>query len=246
MVEKNVGKGRRQRVMSCFILERGSFFPPPGIEKPGLVVPYRQSFEKHSAHYQSLLVHRRIYPRFSTIFHHFEYNGEGEECAARNFPSGKSGKAGEKKIGVDRGGNNDALENYLRDKARDAQTYPLLLPPLHLPPRSTFHARHFFPRPSITNSRAMDSSEGTRDALRIKDLKKKCAHANEERVIRAVKISFRKLEKCKTCRVFQIDGDGEMMENGHERKPKAKRDEEDSWSRLFYSRVIEKNWHLRK
>lgn len=37
-----------------------------------------------------------------------------------------------------------------------------------------------------------------------------------------------------------------MMENGHERKPKAKRDEEDSWSRLFYSRVIEKNWHLRK
>lgn len=59
----------------------------------------------------------------------------------------------------------------------------------------------------------MDSSEGTRDALRIKDLKKKCAHANEERVIRAVKISFRKLEKCKTCRVFQIDGDGEMMEN---------------------------------
>lgn len=102
MVEKNVGKGRRQRVMSCFILERGSFFPPPGIEKPGLVVPYRQSFEKHSAHYQSLLVHRRIYPRFSTIFHHFEYNGEGEECAARNFPSGKSGKAGEKKIGVDR------------------------------------------------------------------------------------------------------------------------------------------------
>lgn len=171
MVEKNVGKGRRQRVMSCFILERGSFFPPPGIEKPGLVAPYRQSFEKHSAHYQSLLVHRRIYPRFSTIFHHFEYNGEGEECAARNFPSGKSGKAGEKKIGVDRGGNNDALENYLRDKARDAQTYPLLLPPLHLPPRSTFHARHFFPRPSIT-SRAMDSSERTRDALRIKDLKR--------------------------------------------------------------------------
>lgn len=51
-----------------------------------------------------------------------------------------------KKIGVDRGGNNDALENYLRDKARDAQTYPLPSPPS---PRSTFHARDFFHRSDL-------------------------------------------------------------------------------------------------
>lgn len=147
MLEKR-GKGKKAKGYVVFhILESGSFFPPR-IEKPGLVVPCRQSFE-NTPPITNLLPHRCIYPRFSTIFHHFEYKGGGggrEGCAARNFPSGKSGKAGKKKIGVDRGGNNDALENYLRDKARDTQTYPL-----HLPPSSTFDARDFFPRPSITS-----------------------------------------------------------------------------------------------
>lgn len=101
MLEKR-GKGKKAKDYVVFhILESGSFFPPR-IEKPGLVVPCRQSFE-NTPPITNLLPHRCIYPRFSTIFHHFEYKGGGggrEGCAARNFPSGKSGKAGKKKSGL--------------------------------------------------------------------------------------------------------------------------------------------------